>query len=275
MKTQLSMAVLALSVATACQSAGPQGVDDVVGSEQALSTVYRYKWNGVAASGSAYGDYESVYFDVSESKSGKTRTANLNFYGWGYDPASETCQTDRWCYTDDLGQEICEEYTYCYFADYHYTYGWGQIPNEAFRANGGLKGAQLSLDLANAPGFSAIRCEYSDWTCTPLTTGRFDISWTNNGAYSSSSNGTSTSSWGSYTTRSVGQSSSVSADVSGTALGVNASGWGSLSKSKGNGVSRDISGGGTGGTGGSSGFGGTGGSGGGSAGVGGGADAGM
>jgi hypothetical protein len=278
MKTiQISMTLLALLLAVACHSTGPQGPSEVDLNEQALTTVYRYKWNGASASGSAYGANSSLYFDVSENKSGKTRGANLSFYGWGYDPASEVCQTDHYCYMDYDGQEYCYDYQYCYFADYFYTYGWGPIPNKSFRINGNAKGATLSVDLANAPGFSAVRCQYYDWTCTPITSGSFDVTWASNGAYSYSQNGTSTSTWGSYTQRSVGQSSSASADVRGTVLGMNASGWGSLSMSKGNGVSRDISGGGSGGTGGSggmSGFGGMGGMG-GVGGVGGGVDAGM
>lgn len=280
MKTILvSMTLAAASLASACQSAAPQGLDDISETKQGLVTVSRSRWNGVSASGNAYGDHESLSFSVSEDKTGKKRTASLSLWGWGYDPASETCQTEQWCYPDDQGNEFCEDYTYCYYADQYYLSGWGEIPARAFRVGRRLNSANLTLDLANAPNFTASRCGY-DGTCTPVT-GTLDVSWTSNGAYSNSYDGTQTTQWGGYTQRTTGQSSSVSADVVGSALGLAVQGWGDVARSKGKSVSREVTttGGGTGGFGGMAGIGGVGGVGGiggtGGGGAGGDADAGI
>ncbi len=278
-----SMSVLGLTIASACQNAGPQGPEEIGVIDEAL-VVSRSKWNGAAASASAYGTYDSLYLSVSEDKSTRRRTVNLNLQGYGYNPDSEVCQTEQWCYADEQGQEICEDYNYCYFSESYYLYGWGQIPSDSFRVGARLKSAQLNLDLASAPDLSINRCNDYDGTCSAVTQGSIDVTWDANGAYAYSNDGTQIVKWGTYTSRTKGQSSSVSADVSGSALGLDVSGYGDLSKSKGTSVSRDISGGGTGGftggTGGMAGFGGVGGIGGigglgGAGGVGGGVDGGI
>ena len=249
----LALAVPACSVESAAPS--DEAPAELASQEQAAKSVsvFHSNWSGGSASGSVSGDTSWLSFDAWESASGQIRTAALQFWGYGYDPASEVCQTETICWGgggSDAGAdggtggstgEICEEYTWCYYTHQYWTYGWGEFPSEDFGVGGQARTARLQVDLANAPNFYSSRCEYdgSTYTCAP-TTGAFDVTWSSNRMYSQSFNGVQAQTWGAYSSRSSGQYDSRSADVTGVALGSPVSPWGGISQSRGTGVSKDV-----------------------------------
>jgi hypothetical protein len=257
MKSRSTLAVfIASGVAMmACSSSAPSASESTGSSAQAINTVnvFHSTQNGGNANGSvSYYDvdtqsYYQLQFQAWENKSAKSRTSSLSFYGYGYS-STQVCYDEQICEAWDYNTWTCtawETMQYCYEQQVPYWIsGYGDIPTSDFRV--GPHTAHLTTDLANDPSFYATRCGYdSSWnySCTPVT-GRFDVSWRDNGSFSTEQQGmwksTSTSPWGSFSMQSTGHASNATADVTGTALGDVVSSGGNLGLSMGASVSKDV-----------------------------------
>jgi hypothetical protein len=239
-----SVFLIAASLAGACIGAEPTTASEaepVSSVEQPLTqvNVSHRTWNGGSAGASVWGPTSFAYVDAFENKTAKLREASLYVYAYSYDPASLTCQTETWCW-DPADPTTCYSYEWCYYASYSYTYGWGPIPIRDFGV--GKKTAELQTDLSKDANFYGYTCTNNG---CGAPTGTIDLSWTANGYYSQSFNGTQSQSYTfgnvSYTSRSTGQSSSVSTNVNGVVLGTSFSGAsGGIYDSKGTSIWKDI-----------------------------------
>jgi hypothetical protein len=232
--------------------------------------VWHSNSKGKSASASSWDQYGSTYVDVWEDTSAKLRTAYLNIYASRVDPASQKCVTNTYCWPvspifpgtggagsldgggtggskggafgDGGGSQYCEDVTSCYYTRSFYENGWGEIPSGDLKF--GHDSARLRTNLSGNPKFYGTLCMYDSETgnsaCSPLT-GTIDMTWTANGQYSQSQNGTSTYKSGFYTSRSVGQWDSSSANVTGPLLGYPFTGYGNLSDSKTNTITKYVS----------------------------------
>lgn len=246
----LAVAVAVAASVFACSSREPAPQHETLGATSQAATsvnVYHSTWNGSSAGGNAYAPGENARFDVWENKSNQGRSAYLSYFRNGVDMTSQVCVPETVCqWNPSTWQCDWETITYCYYSRYFWEQGWGEIPTRDFRVGGHT--AHLATDLSKDPNFSATRCtfDYYNWTssCGPAPGGTIDVTWRANGFQSSDSQGTSTSSYswfnGSYTVKSVGHTSMDSADVSGSFLGVPASGISTIAQSRGGSVSRDI-----------------------------------
>jgi hypothetical protein len=219
---------------------------------QAITSVnvFHSQQSGGGARGSVYQQDQQSYFmaqfDAWENKSGKTRTASVSFWGSGA-TFKQVCFDEKICVWDP-NTWTCnwETYQYCYedFTKSYYVYGYGDIPTGDFRV--GAHTARLTTDLSKNSSFTALQCGYdSSWnySCTPMT-GTIDLTWRDNGNFTTEQNGVSsmqsTSPYGQYSTHSTGHQSDSSADVSGTFLGVAVSTQGDISLSKETNISKDV-----------------------------------
>lgn len=249
-----SVAVIIVSAvgAVACSNADPSKSVEALGSTTQADTVavMHSSWNGGSAQAFAGNYPSSMSFNAWENSTAKSRTAYLQFSLNGPDPASQVCTTYQYCDTWDPSTWQCAHYTdysYCSYTRYVSEFAYGQIPNGDFLV--GQHGAKLTTNLANDPDLMVTRCvtDYSQWifdACAPVTTGTFDVTWTDDGNYSSDSQGTSSTTWNTYystyTSRSTGHYSQSSATVSGTALGLAVNASGNIMQSKGSSVSKDV-----------------------------------
>jgi hypothetical protein len=242
-KMILGTMVALLVAATGCAKDDSGRVDAISQTEQAAKpAVYKSKWKGGNVSAFSYTETGSQNFYAWENKDGNTRTTYLEFYSYDQDPDSLVCEMEEVCWWDENGVEICEDYEYCYYADYTYRYGYGEIPSSAFSV--GKKTAKLNVSLEDLPNFQSYECSTTSPDCVPVT-GDISLAFAANGDYASSSHGTNSYTYTfdgySYTSKSTGQSSSRSAKVTGSAFGVlleNATG--DISESKGSGVTKEI-----------------------------------
>jgi hypothetical protein len=165
--------------------------------------------------------------DVWEDKSRNQRSAYLSYSLEIVDPDSEVCETicDYWFCGGGFGDggmgdappfppepgdpgECPDEctYSYCYYAESTYEYGWGEIPPGDFRANG--RTAHVDTTVGDDSDFYVERCTSTpeQWSCTvePGTPTAIRIDWSAGGMSSYSSTGTSTETWGPYSYRSHG-----------------------------------------------------------------------
>lgn len=207
------------------------------GTGSGATSVWHSTWSGRSASAYSYDGTTSLWLDVAENTSGKTRSAFLNFTYSGPDPSSYTCYTynDWWW----------GSFTYCYYTQYINEYGWGPIPAGDFQAT--ANASQAHVHTTTDPNtFGIQKCTWSYWgwyqTCTYGGSESFDIAWNQNGMAFNSSNGTSRYGFGGYSVQNVGQYSAKSADAAGTAAGLTLSGTntGWISDSKGTSVARDV-----------------------------------
>jgi hypothetical protein len=224
--------------------------EDLGSDEQAASVVvWHQTWNGGQATGYVSGPFSFFTYAAWENKTATSRTAYLSFFGSGVDPTSEVCTTEEVCYPDRLtGEPICEPIRWCDYTRYYWEDGWGEIPSQDFKVGQNLRAAHLQTDLANNPNFYGNKCTFDSLNatteCVPITTGTFDVTWRTNGYYANKSQGTSSESYqwydSSYTSRSTGTWTSVSANTTGTVFGNSVDGWGDLAQSRGTNVSKDI-----------------------------------
>lgn len=245
-----SMVLVIVAATASCSSREPTTDGPVGSAGEALTSVnvFHSNWNGGNATGGAWSPSGSANFTAWESGNAQSRTAALEFWAYGYDPSSQVCMTNDACWSSaDSGKPSCETYTWCYYTRTYWENGWGEIPSADFKV--GSHSAHLTTDLANDPGFYATKCTWDSVTyqyaCGQVTSGTFDVTWRDNGNSSTSSEGIQRSRYewysGSYSSVSTGSSSSSSADITGSALGITiAGGWGQLGTSKGNGVQKSI-----------------------------------
>jgi hypothetical protein len=239
-------AVLVVVGISGCVAGG-----DAASGEQASETqqavtsvdVWHSNWNGGSADLTQYTGTSLVQLNAFESKTAKTRNVGFNVYAYAYDPNSQVCNNETICW-DPTDPTTCYTYTWCYYAGYTVTQGYGQIGNKDFAVGG--KTAALRTDLAADPNFYGQTCTAtaSSFTCGPAT-GTVNVVWKANGYYSKGQNGTTDFSYSyggsTYTSRTTGQYSSTSANVSGTVLGSDVTGAaGEISDSKGNTVSKQV-----------------------------------
>lgn len=220
---------------------------------QALTSVnvFHSQQSGGGANGSVnYQDsnkYFYGWFDAWENKTGKSRSASLNFSGGGAS-LQQVCYDEQICVWDPNTWTCSwETYQYCYqgYTNPYWIFGYGDVPTGDFRVGGHT--ARLTTDLSKDSGFQATQCGWdsSSWTytCSPVT-GTIDLTWRDNGHFTFDQNGvTSTQStwgYGQYSTHSTGHQSNASADVTGTFLGYDVTTQGNVTLSKENNVSKDM-----------------------------------
>jgi hypothetical protein len=252
-----SVALIVVSAAAvACSSTRGSGepTDTVTQAEKAV-TVLHSNWNGGSANANTADPTKMLMLDVFENKSAKSRSVNFFLNTMGVDPTSKVCTTEQICkyvdYTAFPPTCTWESVEYCWYTRSYMSFATGELPSADFRV--GTHTAHLSTDLAsnlaNGLMVSGFRCTSDSlaWTssCEPVTDGIIDIVWRANGNYEYESQGSSSSTvnnpMGSFTTRTTGQSSSASADFSGTVFGNAVAGpTGNINTTKGNNVSKEV-----------------------------------
>jgi hypothetical protein len=124
------------------------------------------------------------------------------------------------------GQTFLMYSTFTSNPDGSYSYGSGDgfIPASAFSANN-LQQMSLNVDTSQVPGFSASTCVATfaptyTITCSPGPYGIIQVNWQQNGSVSSSLKENSQSTDGPYSTHVVDDNNYVSANSTGTFLGI-------------------------------------------------------
>jgi len=244
----LAGALLVIVGVSGCAAGGdPTSASDeaVTTTRQAVTTtdVFHGTWNGGNANLIQTTQTSQIQLSVFENKASKPRSVAMSVYASAYDPNSQVCNTETICW-DPNDPSTCFPYTWCYYANYTVTQGSGQIGSRDFAVGG--RTAALHTDLAADPGFFGQTCTSTatSFNCGPAT-GTINVTWKANGYSSKSQNGTTDSSYSfggqTITSRTTGVFSSFSANVSGTALGMDVTGGaGDVSDSKGTNVQKQI-----------------------------------
>ncbi|MCC7385196.1 MAG: hypothetical protein IT384_25335 [Deltaproteobacteria bacterium] len=230
---------LGLVILGACGTeVGPAPVTEGAASAAASRVLNRVVWNGGGARVASFGETSSMGLDVYENRQvGQPSTAFLSFWRNWADPASMLCEPVeicRKCPEPPMPGEPCpcgawtEEY--CRYTRYGWQYAWARIPSADFR----VKGAHATLDTTITPGGEASleRCEVDElagtFICAPDSGGTFRGEWTRNGLTDFRSGGTYDTRSGKYAFHSSGSSNEAGADFTGSLLGEDFQGQGSL-----------------------------------------------
>jgi hypothetical protein len=229
-----------------CVESESQGPDEAVGEiAQEAKSSNVWKWNGGGASvwfGSGYSDTWLEVWENNVSQAGGTSSRSV--YVWyshfAVDPDSYQCVEESYCWWDeDLQEEVCGSWEWCYYDSYTYEYGWGEIDPSDFKVKNGR--AELATDLSSDNGFFTETCTQSPagYDCTSNDGGgAVDLLWSKDGAFSQFTSGVSKSTFGKYSYRTNGISKSNSATVAGSLFGEQFEG-GSGNVSEGMNVSKD------------------------------------
>jgi hypothetical protein len=132
----------------------------------------------------------------------------------------------------NVGQGGTSQSMYTYLNYYSASCDWstgicqgvaanGQIPNQDFNAQS--KNATLSTNPVNGPDFSAVKWTYDmnsgTYSESPITLGPISVSWKANGVNTYKAVGNTMNTYLNISWKSVGQSTSASASVTGSIAG--------------------------------------------------------
>ena len=112
--------------------------------------------------------------------------------------------------------------TYLYYSsfswvDFHSSFGFGVIPDDALAVNGQSGKASVHVDTNAVPGFTITECSFDG--CFPRPGGLIDVQWTPDGVAETVSHSESTSTWFGVTSHGTFRFRQQSADAAGSILG--------------------------------------------------------